>query len=139
MELSIRQIAKESKLCQEVSLDMVTDLFPVEVVMETLQADQILERRERRLNLCTMVYVLIGWGLFADLPLREVIWQLTHGVRLIWPEGTEKVPVPSAFTRSSAPTGLSAPGSADAALLPSPGPRKHAWGLSLWLAFDGSR
>jgi hypothetical protein len=98
MVLSIRQIAEESKLCHEVNVDMITDLFPVELVLQILQEDQILEERERRLNLCMLVYTLIGWGLYADLPLHEVPGQLTHGARLIWPDGREKVPVPSAFT-----------------------------------------
>lgn len=98
MVLSIRQIAEESKWCHEVNVDMITDLFPVETVMDVLQADQKLEQRERRLNQCTMVYVLIGWGLFADLPLYEVPGQLTHGLRQVWPDGNEQVPVPSAFT-----------------------------------------
>lgn len=98
MVLSIRQMAQESKLCHEVNVDMITDLFPVELVMQILQEDQILEKWERRLNLCMLVYQLIGWGLFANLPFREVPGQLTHGLRQVWADGGEQVPVPSAFT-----------------------------------------
>jgi hypothetical protein len=98
MILSIRQIAEESKLSHELNLDMISDLYPMETVMEVLQEEQVTEKRERRLNLCMMVYVLIGWGLFADLALREVAGHLTHALRQIWPDGGEQLPVPSAFT-----------------------------------------
>lgn len=95
---SIRQMSVESNWCQHVNLDMLTDLYPVETVMDILHSEPVKEERERRLNLATMVYVLIGWGLFAHLSLREVLGQVTHGLRLLYPMPAAKLPVASALT-----------------------------------------
>lgn len=99
MGISIRQMSEESKLCHQIDLEMLTDLFPKEVVMEILASEGMETERERRLNLVAMVYLLIGAGLFAHLPFRLVWSQLTHGIRqLCMREQESRVPVPSAFT-----------------------------------------
>jgi hypothetical protein len=88
----------ESNWCQHVNLDMLTDLYSVEIVMDILHSEPVTEERERRLNLATMVYVLIGWGLFTHLSLRDVLGQVTHGLRLLWPMPSARLPVPSALS-----------------------------------------
>jgi hypothetical protein len=92
-------MSEESKLCHHVNLDMLTDLFPTETVMQILENEGVDTKRERKLNLVTMLYLLIGAGLFAHLPLREVWGQVTHGLRVSCKQDQQaRVPVPSAFT-----------------------------------------
>ena len=97
MKWSIRQSDAESKLCQQVAVELLTELFPVEVVMDILQGNQLWEQRERRLNQLWMIYLLIGWGLYADRALRHAASQLSH-IPCLLREGAEsQVPVPSAL------------------------------------------
>jgi hypothetical protein len=99
MGISIRQMSEEIKLCHQIDLEMLTNLFPKQVVMDILEDEGVDTQRERRLNLVAMVYLLIGAGLFAHLSLQVVWRQLTHGIRLICMRKQEsRVPVPSAFT-----------------------------------------
>ena len=56
MNLSIRQIAPESKLCHELCLDVLTDVLAARL-FEILEQEHALEERERQLNMCSTVYL----------------------------------------------------------------------------------
>lgn len=98
MNLSIRQIAPESKLCHELCLDVLTDVLPRARLFEILEQEHALEERERKLNMCTTVYILIALSLFAEQSMTSVLQSLTYGLRSVWPEEGPTVPRTSALS-----------------------------------------
>ena len=98
MNLSIRQIVPESKLCHELCLDVLTDVLPRARLFDILKQENALEERERKLNMCTTVYVLIAMSLFAEQSMTSVLQSLTYGLRSVWPEEAPKVPRTSALS-----------------------------------------
>jgi hypothetical protein len=97
MTLSIRQIAPESKLCHELSLDLITDILPRDRLFEILQQENALEERERKLNMCATVYILIAMSLFAEQSMTSILHSLSYGLRRVWPEEPPSVPRTSAL------------------------------------------
>ena len=98
MTLSIRQIAPESKLCQEMTLDGVAEVLPRERLFALLQEQDALEERERKLNMCATIYTLIAMGLFAEQSIDSVLQTLTYGVRSVWPGDAPAVPKANALS-----------------------------------------
>ena len=98
MTLSIRQIAPESKLCQELTLDGVAEVLPRERIFALLEQQNALEERERKLNMCATVYTLIAMGLFAEQSIDSVLHTLTYGLRSVWPGEAPSVPKANALS-----------------------------------------
>ena len=65
MNLSIRQIAPKAS-CHELCLDVLTDVLPRARLFDILKQENALEERERKLNMCTTVYVLIAMSLLPS-------------------------------------------------------------------------
>lgn len=86
MTLSIRQIAPESKLCHELSLDLLSDILPRARLFEILEQENALEERERKLTMCATVYILIAMSLFAEQSMTSILHSLSYGLRSVWPE-----------------------------------------------------
>lgn len=97
MTLSIRQIAPESKLCHELSLDMITDVLPRARLFEILEQENALEERERQLNMCSTVYLLIAMSLFAEQSMTSILQSMSYGLRSVWPDTPPRVPCTSAL------------------------------------------
>ena len=97
MTVSIRQIAPESKLCHELSLDLLTEVLPRTRLSAILEQTHVREERERKLNMCATVYLLIAMSLFTDQSMTSLLHSMSYGLRSVWPEEPPTVPRTSAL------------------------------------------
>jgi hypothetical protein len=86
MGFRLREINGESKFCQELSMDAISQVVPIDEVKQVLSSEGIVTQRERKLNMVVTVFIVIGMGLFESLAIGKVYKRLTKGLRYIWPE-----------------------------------------------------
>ncbi|MGZ6387435.1 MAG: transposase domain-containing protein, partial [Ktedonobacteraceae bacterium] len=73
---TIRQIAEESKVCQQIDLGLLQDVLPSAMIEELLETYQMWEEREKKLNMVALTYWLIALHLYRQLSMRAVYAKL---------------------------------------------------------------
>ena len=79
----LRHLDLDDKMCHQVSLDVIEDVYPREVVCEHLSQHQAWEERERKLNMLVMVYVMLAAALWTRLAFQRVLEQLARPLHLL--------------------------------------------------------
>jgi Insertion element 4 transposase N-terminal/Transposase DDE domain len=91
MPFSVRHFAEDDKLCHHMTLEVLQDLFPLEIVEQVLTDCHAWEKREKALNMVTILYLLIALTLFPRLAVGGVLRRLASGARFLWPDPSEPV------------------------------------------------
>jgi hypothetical protein len=81
MCLSLRQIALDDKLCHQVRLEMLESIIPSEIVQQVLTEGEAWEKRERKLNMQVMVYLIMALSLFPHASYTHVFDKVSAGLR----------------------------------------------------------
>ncbi len=77
--------ATDQRLSDHISIGVLTQIFPAEVVDAVIAATGRAEHRRRLLPARVVVYYVLGLALFSDASYEEVMWQLVEG--LAWWSG----------------------------------------------------
>jgi hypothetical protein len=96
MSSSVRQIDRECKIADYVTLPQLETIIPPHVIQEVLTEYDAWEERERKLNMQAMVYLVIALALYPKCSTREVYRRLLEGLPLEY-EKSEEVPTPGAL------------------------------------------
>src|SRR5947209_10292599 len=91
MPFSVRHFTEDDKLCHHMTLEVLQDLFPLEVVEQVLTDCHAWEKREKALNMVTILYLLIALTLFPRLTVGGVLRRLASGARFLWPDPSAPV------------------------------------------------
>src|SRR5260370_9732237 len=97
MPFSVRHFAEDDKLCHHMTLDVVQEVFPLAVVEKVLTDCHAWEKREKALNMVTILYLVIALTLFPRLTVGGVLRRLASGARFLWPDPREAVPTDGAI------------------------------------------
>ena len=97
MPFSVRHFAEDDKLCHHMSLEVLQDLFPLKAVEQVRTSCHAWEKRERALNMVTIVYLIIALTLFPRLTVAGVLRRLASGARFLWPDPRVAVPTDGAI------------------------------------------
>src|SRR5216117_960566 len=81
MTSRILQEMTTDKLCQQIALPVLEEVYPRVLVCQVLHDLDRWEQRERKLNHVIMVYLLIAWTLLPTMALKRVWSQLTSALR----------------------------------------------------------
>ena len=81
MSTSILHDALADKLCQQVPVPILHEVYPPELVREVLTSTKRWERRERKLNHLVLVYLLIAWTMLPLSSLSHALSRLTSASR----------------------------------------------------------
>ncbi len=98
MGYKLREIAAESKFCQELTLDAIARAVPLAEIKAALAAEAVCAQRERKLNMVVTVLITIAMNLYARISLGEVLCKVAKGLRYIWPDPDYPVAKASAFS-----------------------------------------
>jgi hypothetical protein len=85
MPYSIRHLNPDDKICQQNLLPMFADLIPQQALLEALEAEHAFEQRERRFNMVSVVYLLLGMALLPRKSIQDVLHTLWHPLRQLFP------------------------------------------------------
>ncbi len=91
MPFSVRQIALDDKLCHQVNLEVLQEVYPLETVEQVLRDCHAWEKREKALTMVAIVYLVIALTLFPRLTVGGVLRRLASGARFLWPNPSEEV------------------------------------------------
>src|SRR5205807_1023382 len=97
MPFSVRHFAEDDKLCHHMTFDVLQDLFPLALLEQVLTDCHAWEKRERALNMVTIVYLIIALTLFPRLTVAGVLRRLASGARFLWPDPRVALPTDSAL------------------------------------------
>jgi hypothetical protein len=89
MPYRVRQIAPESKLSHECSLEMINTIISQQTVLHVLRKRDAFEQRERRLNMVSTITTLLAMSLYPEQSLQEVLKTVMHTPQMLWPSEHE--------------------------------------------------
>jgi hypothetical protein len=78
MAYSLRQLALDDKMCQQVNLAVFRTIYPHESICEQLSLHQAWEERERVLNMVVVIHLLLAAALWTRLALPRVLERLAR-------------------------------------------------------------
>jgi hypothetical protein len=90
MTSRILQEMTPDKMSQQITLPVLEEVYPRELVCQVLHDLDRWEQRERKLNHVIMVYLLIAWTLLPTMALKRVWAQLTSALRWL----SQQAPAP---------------------------------------------
>jgi hypothetical protein len=140
MTSRILQDLTADKLCQQVALPVLEEIYPRELVCQVLHDLHRWERCCRKLNHVIMVYLLIAWMLLPTMALKRVWSQLSSAVRWLSQQAPlQSLPSASALCYRRFKLGVEPLREASAAGLQAAVRAVDAGGLLLWSTLDRHR
>jgi len=82
MQFRIRDFETEDKVCRQVQLSTFQAVLTNAMIDDVLALTGRVTRRERKLNLRLMVWIVVGLGWFADCSIPRVLGKLLQGTSL---------------------------------------------------------
>ena len=86
MGYRLREPAAEGKFSSALGLDALSRVVPAQTIRAVLAAEGRLERRERKLTMTVVVFLVVAMHLYTHLSLGQVLSKLAQGLRYIWPD-----------------------------------------------------
>ena len=98
MGYKVREIASERKFSQELKIEVLEQVLPVERIKAVLASEGRLEQRERKLNMVVTVLMLIVMHFYSNLSQGEAMRKASKGLRYVWPDPEYEVAGASALS-----------------------------------------
>lgn len=98
MGFSVRQFDAESKFCDQLTMAALAHALPMATVEAVLRQHGPRALRHRKLSMPVVVWVIIAMHLYTHLAIRDLLGQLAHGLRFIWPALDLTLPTSTALT-----------------------------------------
>lgn len=98
MPYKLRELTGDSKFNHALHFELLQQIIPLERIKAVLSQYHATEKRERKLNMVVIIWVLIAMNLFTDCSLGHVLRKLVQGLRYIWPDPDYALPGDNAIT-----------------------------------------
>jgi hypothetical protein len=83
MRYRLRHLDLDDKMCQHVSLEVLEQVYPREIICEQLSLHQAWEERERALNMFAVIHLLLAAALWTRLALPRVLERLVRPLHVL--------------------------------------------------------
>ena len=137
MPYKLREIASESKFSCAFSFDLLQRIVPYECIQAILQQYGAREKRERKLNMVIIVWLLIAMNVYSECSIGHVLRKLAQGLHYIWPDPEYTLPGEPAMTYRRYQLGPRPKVGFVQTLLSSHGDQANHGSFSLRLPLDG--
>jgi hypothetical protein len=97
MGFRIREIEVESKFSDELTLEAIGRAVPMEEIVAVIQDEGVQEARQRKLNMATVLLLVIAMNIYTRLSIGHVMRKIAQGVRFIWSDPSYRLPKDSAI------------------------------------------
>jgi hypothetical protein len=98
MPYSLRDYTPDDKLCQHLYPEAFAQIMPLETICEVLSSSQAWEEREQKLNMVSIISLLLAMGLFPRLSIPHVLSKLAQGTRFVWADPGIELAGPNAIS-----------------------------------------
>lgn len=86
MKYRLREIDAENKFCQELHVEAINHVLPVQEIKAALAAENVQASRIRKLNLWVTVLIVVCMNIYPFLSIGHVMQKMARGLRFIWPD-----------------------------------------------------
>jgi Insertion element 4 transposase N-terminal/Transposase DDE domain len=83
MHYRLRHLDLDDKMCQHVSLHIVEDIYPQEIICEQLSLHDGWEERERALNMFVVIHLVLAAALWTRLAFPRVLERLARPLHVL--------------------------------------------------------
>jgi hypothetical protein len=83
MRYRLRQLDLDDKMCHQVSLQVVEQIYPREIIFEQLSQHDVWEEREQALNMFLIVHLLLAAALWTRLGYSRVLERLARPLHVL--------------------------------------------------------
>lgn len=83
MSYKIRQLDPKSQFCEQITLDVLTEVIPLSAVEAVVDATHSREQRKRKLPAVLTIWLCIAMHLFTTLSLRQTLLQIVRAMRFL--------------------------------------------------------
>jgi hypothetical protein len=97
MGFRIREIEVASKFSDELTLEAIGRAVPMEEIVAVIQDEGVQEARQRKLNMVTVLLLVIAMNIYTRLSIGHVMRKIAQGVRFIWSDPSYRLPKDSAI------------------------------------------
>lgn len=98
MKYRLREIDAENKFCQELHVEAINRVLPVQEIKAALAAENVQASRIRKLNLWVTVLIIVCMNIYPFLSIGHVMQKMARGLRFIWPDPEYDVAKDSALS-----------------------------------------
>jgi hypothetical protein len=98
MGYRLHQIDENSKFVSELTLGAICRPVPLAEIKAVIQEEGVQEKRERKLNMVAVVFLVITMNIYTRLSIGRVMKRLAQGLRFIWIDPCYRLPRDSAIT-----------------------------------------
>ena len=98
MTYKLRELAANSKFSHELCCKLMQQIVPREKIKAILCQQKASEKRERKLNMVIIIWLLIAMNLYTDCSMGYVLHKLAQGLRYLWPDPEYPLPGDNAIT-----------------------------------------
>jgi hypothetical protein len=95
---TLRESVPESQFSHACSCDLLQRILPSQRIQAILQQYGAREKRERKLNMVIIVWLLIAMNVSCDCSIGQGLRKLAQGLRSIWPDPEYALPGEPAMT-----------------------------------------
>ncbi len=100
MRLRIRQLEEDRQLCEAVTVDVISEIIPLETMQAVIVDCQVHEQRRRKLPALLTLLTCIAMHVFSEVSLKYVLMRLVHGTRLLSGQGAQATANKSAISEA---------------------------------------
>jgi hypothetical protein len=83
MRYRLRHLDLDDKMCHQISLEVFEHVYPRHLICEQLSLHQAWEKRERVLNMLTIIYLMLAAALWTRLAFPRVLERLGRPLHLL--------------------------------------------------------
>lgn len=83
MPIRIGDIDPNSQFCKSVTMDMINEIVPLEIIEAVIEESGVKEKRIRKMPAWLTVLLCIGMNLYSEVSLSYVMARLVRGTRLL--------------------------------------------------------
>ena len=98
MKYRLREIDAENKFCQELHVEAINRVLPVQEIKAALAVENVQASRTRKLNLWVTVLIIVCMNIYPFLSIGHVMQKMARGLRFIWPDPNYDVVKDSALS-----------------------------------------
>src|SRR5260370_25276830 len=84
MPYKLRELTADSQFNHALRFELLQQIIPIERIKAVLSQYHATEKRERKLNMVVIIWVLIAMNLVTDCSLGQVLRKPVPGLRSSW-------------------------------------------------------
>lgn len=106
MSFRIQEITEEEQFCEQVNLEVLTQIIPQETIESVIEMCQVREKRVRKLPAWLTILLCVGMNIMSELRISHVLLRLSKGTRWLHQKPVDVVASDSSISEARYQVGV---------------------------------